>query len=124
MDEKELLKIAKKFDSKKVKNDLKNQIKLFDNLKRVLSCSDNIERMKLPMEFENGKNYEKYVREYIKKHSNEITEYSNRILMLNEKIQVSETKDDLIELYGLLMGLTAFLTMKEMFKNDPIKMFF
>jgi hypothetical protein len=114
MDEKELLKIAKKFDSKKVKNDLKNQIKLFDNLKRVLSCSDNIERMKLPMEFENGKDYTKYIKEYVKKNSIDITNFSNRILLLNERIQVSETENDVLELYGILMGFTSFLMVKNL----------
>lgn len=42
------------------------------------------------MEFENEKDFEKYVREYVKKYSNEITAYSNRILMLNEKVRASE----------------------------------
>lgn len=121
MDEKELLKIAKKFDSKKVKNDLKNQIKLFDNLKRVLSCSDNIERMKLPMEFENGKDYTKYIREYIKNHSNDITDFSNKILMLNERIQVSGNEDDVLELYGILMGFPAFLMIKNLDITEKIR---
>jgi len=56
MDENELLKIAVKLkDSKKIKKDFKDQIKVFDSLKGILGAS-NVERMKLPMEFENDKN--------------------------------------------------------------------
>lgn len=89
MDEKELLeklvKLKDDFGDKKIKNSIKNQINVLDSLKGILGAS-NVERMKLPMEFENRENYMEYIREYIKKHSNDITNFSNRILMLNERI--------------------------------------
>ena len=79
----------------------------------------NIERPKIPMEFKNNKDFEKYVREYIKKYSNDITEYANKISLLNERVIVSESEEDFLVLYSLLMGLTAFLTMKEFGEKKP-----
>lgn len=113
IDEKKLLKIAVKLDSKKIKRDIKDQIKIFDDFKGIFGAS-NVERMKLPMEFENNKNYMEYIREYIKKHSNDITDFSNRILMLNERIRANENEDDVLELYGILMGFSAFLIIKNL----------
>ena len=108
LNEKELLKIANKLGkSKKAKNNFKEQIKIFDSLKGVLG--GNVERQKIPMEFENIKDFEKYVKEYIKKYSNEIAEFSNRILLLNQKIIVSESEDDIFELYAILNGFSSFL---------------
>ena len=117
MDEKELLKIAVKLNSKKVKSDFKNQVKIFDELKGILGAS-SVERMKLPMEFENDKDYMEYIKEYIKKHTNDITNFSNRILFLNERIRVSENEDDILELYGILLGFVPFLMIKGLSFSD------
>lgn len=111
LDEKKLLEIAVKLGSKKIKKDFKNQIKIFDDFKGIFGAS-NIERMKLPMEFKNDKKYMEYIKKYIGKHSYDITDFSNRILFLNERIRISETEDDFLELYGILMGFTSFLIIK------------
>lgn len=116
LDEKDLfeklVKLKDNIGDKKIKNSIKEQINVFDSLKGILEAS-NVERMKLPMEFENNKNYMEYIREYIKKYSKDITKYSNKILMLNERIQINGNEDDLIELYGLLMGFVSFLMIKD-----------
>ena len=121
MDEKELfeklVKLKDDIGDKKIKNSVKDQIEMFDGLKEILGCSD-IGRMRLPIEFENNKDYEKYVRKYVKTHSKDITEYSNRILLLNDKIRVSETEEDVRELYGILMGFSAFLMIKGLNLTD------
>ena len=111
LDEKSVERLVKLLDDKKIKKGLNKSDKMFDKFKGLLGAS-NIERMKLPMEFENNKDYIQYIREYIKKHSNDITEYSNKILMLNEKVITSESEDDVLELFGILMGFSAFLMIK------------
>lgn len=106
--EKELIKIANKLNNKKAKANFKEQVKMFDKLKGLIGA-ENVERPKIPNEFKNEEDFEKYVREYVKRNSNEIAEFSNRILMLNEKVRASESEDDIMELYTeYLMGLLLF----------------
>ena len=112
MDEKKLLKFAVKLDGK-LKSDFKDQVKIFDGFKKILGDS-NIERMKIPMEFKTSRDYIEHIKKHVKTHSKDITEYSNRILMLNERAITSESEDEILELYGILMGFSAFLMIKSL----------
>ena len=116
MNEKELLKVAnmlEKINKKAIKTDFKNQVDIFNELKGILGDS-NIERMKIPMEFKTSRDYIEHIKKYVKTHSKDITEYSNRILMLNERAITSESEDEILELYGILMGFSAFLMIKSL----------
>lgn len=106
--EDELLKIAKKLNNKKTKSKFNEQVEIFDSIKGALGM-ENIERQKIPMEFDNIEDFEKFVKDYINKYSDDIARYSNRVLMLNERIKVSKSEDDILELYSILNGFAPFL---------------
>jgi len=101
---------------KKIKKRLKESSEMIEEVKGALGCSD-IERMKLPLEFESEVNFENYCKDYIEKYKDKIVDYANEFLLISNREKDSE---EVLELYMLLMGFSSFLVIERAKRNKLI----
>lgn len=97
-------------DFRKAKRSIKDSTEMFDKIKGLIGASD-IMTPKTPLDFKSEEEFENYCKEYIEKYNIDITDFANKIFILNER--VNATKENAIELYQMLIsGFCSFLLLK------------